>query len=111
MSNKRSIKKSDLALGRNIEKLRLLKNLSRRELGRKINKNEQQILKYETGHDFVPLPIIEKIAVALDQPVNKKIIRRISFVRKTESEENVQLDDELINLYDEAFCIDEDDHL
>lgn len=111
MSYKRNIKKSDLVLGKSIEKLRMLKDVSRRQLGRIINKNEQKIQKYETGQDFVPLPIMEKIAIALDQPVNKKIIRRISFIRKTEFEENVQLDDELILLYEEAFHIDEDDYL
>ena len=69
------------------------------DLGKKINKTKQQIEKYEKG-DFVPLPIIEKIAVALDAPIKKKIIRKISNLRKIEIETQ-QTQEELIDWYNE----------
>jgi transcriptional regulator with XRE-family HTH domain len=100
-TNYKKIRESSQILGKNIERLRLSRDVTRKKLGRSINKNEQQIAKYEKG-EFVPLPVIEAIGKALDEPVPKKIIRRISFVRKLEAEQNAEHDDELIKLYNEA---------
>jgi len=108
MAVKKNIRKSNIILGRNIERLRLIKDLSRMQVGRKVNKNEQQIARYEGGLDFVPLPVLENIANALGEPVAKKIIRRISFTRKLEVEQNTQLEDELIELYNIAFPPDDE---
>ena len=73
------------------------------QLGRKINQTEQQIVKYESGSVLVPLPIVEKIANALDEPITKKIIRKISTLRKLEVEKKTEMADELIDLYNQAF--------
>lgn len=108
MARKKIVSKSQIILGRNIERLRLKKEITRMQLGRKINKTLQQIERYERG-DFVPLPIMESIGLALGEPVQKKIIRRISFLRKLETEEAIDQEEELIELYNEAFPEDEED--
>ncbi|MDA0782651.1 MAG: helix-turn-helix transcriptional regulator [Rickettsiales bacterium] len=98
----KNIRPSSALLGKNIARLRIAKDMSRNQLGRMINKNEQQIAKYEAG-EFIPLPVIEDIGKALDEPVPKKIIRKISFIRKLETEQNAKLDNELSELYNLAF--------
>jgi len=103
------IRESSALLGKNIERLRLYKDISRKKVGRVINKNEQQVARYEAG-DFIPLPVIEDIGKALGEPVAKKIIRRISFTRKLETDKNIRLEEELCELYNQAFGeIDETD--
>lgn len=110
MAIKENIKKSNVVLGRNIERLRLLKEMSRMQVGRKVNQKEQQIVRYERGGALVPLPVLERIAEALGEPIAKKIIRRISSVRKLEVEKNTKMDDELIDLYNEAVPDYKDDY-
>lgn len=102
MANKNNFKKSDIILGKNIERLRISKDLSRKDLSGTLKLTLQQIQKYECGRDLVPLPMLEKIAIALGEPIVKKIIRRISVVRKLEVERNTQMVDELIDLYNQA---------
>jgi transcriptional regulator with XRE-family HTH domain len=102
MAYKRNIKQSNIVLGKNIERLRLLKNMSCAQLGRKINQTKQHIVRYECGEALVPLTVLEDIAFTLDEPIAKKIIRRISIVRKLEVENNTEMADELIALYDIA---------
>lgn len=99
-------KKSDIFLGRQFSEKRRMSDLTRIQLAKKINVVESQITKYETGA-FISLPRIELLANALGEPVIKKVIRKISFVRKTEKEKKVNLDDELIELYSQIF---EDDY-
>lgn len=103
---KRIASKSELFLGRKIEQLRTTKKVTRKELARKINKMEQEVTKYEAG-GFVSLPILENIALALGEQIQKRLIRRISALRHreelTEAEEQ-----ELLDLYDEALSIDDD---
>lgn len=79
------------------------------QLGKAINMKMQHIDGYEKG-GFVPLPIIEKLATAFGNPVEKKIIRRISFLRKLEQEGKGE-QPELQDWYDLALPIpnDEDD--
>lgn len=110
MAGKKIIRKSSsIILGRNIQRTRMAKDMTRMQLARKINKKEQDITRYETGN-FVPLPTLEKIGIAFDEPIAKKIIRRISFVRKLETEQQAEYDDELTDLYNEALPeIEEDD--
>lgn len=94
-------KTAEIHLGKKIEKLRLSKNVTRKQLGHKINETERQIMKFETG-EMLPIPILENIAKVLGEEIPKRIIRRISLLRKVEMETKVeQL--ELIDLYNEAF--------
>lgn len=102
MAIKRDIRKSNIILGKNIERVRIVKNMTQKQLGRKINQVEQQIAKYENGIDLIALPMLEKIASALDEPIAKKIIRKICFTRKLEVEKKIDLTDELIDLYNQA---------
>lgn len=103
MAIKSNVKKSNKILGENIERLRLIQNMSTMQLGRKVNKNQQQIMRYERGCEFVSLPVLENIASALGEPIAKKIIRKISVLRKLEAERKTEMEDELIDLYNEAF--------
>lgn len=102
MATQHNIKKSNIALGKNIERVRIVKNMTRQQLGSKINKTLQQIVKYECEGALVPLPILEKICSALDEPVPKKIIRKICNFRKLEVELKTEMADELIELYNQA---------
>lgn len=99
---KNNIRESSALLGRNIQKMRIAKDISRKQIAKSINKTENQLALYESG-DFISLPMIEAIAEALGEPVEKKIIRRISFVRKLEAEQNTHLEEELCELYNAAF--------
>lgn len=109
MARKRAIKESQLLLGKNIERMRVSKDMTRMQIARKIRKNEQDIAKYESGELLVPLPVLQNIAAALDEPIQKKIIRRISFVRKWEVEKKVAMESELIDLYNEAIPLPEEE--
>lgn len=98
--------KAELLLGKNIERLRLSKKISRMQIGKKINATEQQVAKYESG-EFVPLTVLEAIAEILDMPIQKRVIRRISFLRKLEKETKIE-QEELLELYNAIFS-DQDD--
>lgn len=98
---------AQIVLGKRIERLRLRCGLSRMQLGRAINQKEQQIGKYEAGA-FVPLPMLEKIAEVLGDPIQKRLIRKISFFRKLEQETKTE-QSELLELYQEILCGPEED--
>jgi transcriptional regulator with XRE-family HTH domain len=102
MSIKKNIKKSNIVLGKHIERLRLMQNMSRAQLGREINKTTKQVIKYECGEDLIPLSILENIAYTLDEPIGKRLIRKMSIIRKIEIENDAEMPDELIALYNEA---------
>lgn len=106
MARKKTANKAEILLGKNIERLRLAKKMSRMQLARKINETEQQVAKFETG-GFVPLSTLETIAEALGEPIPKRLIRRISFVRKLEMETKIE-QEELIGLYEEALPLPEE---
>ena len=95
-------KKSDIFLGHLMAEKRRMCDMSKLEVAKKIKVIESQISKFEMG-GFISLPNIEKLAEAYGEPVIKKIIRKISFIRKTEKENNVNLDDELIEQYSKIF--------
>lgn len=99
MSKKRPPNKAELTLGKRIEQLRLAKGMSRLQVGRKVNELEQQIAKFEAGA-FIPLSTLEAIASALGEPIPKRLIRRISFLRKLEIETQIE-QGELVGLYEE----------
>lgn len=101
MSRSQKIFAAEILLGQLIAQARTRKGMTKRDLARLIREKEQQITKYESG-GFVPLPQIEAIAEALGEPVQKKIIRRISFLRKLEKETGTE-QEELSSLYREAF--------
>lgn len=88
-------------LGRKLEQYRKEKGLTSYALARAINVKEQQILKYEKGA-LVPLRILEQLADELHEGVQKKIIRRISFLRKLEDETGEE-QQELATFYTEIF--------
>lgn len=69
-----------ITLGATLEQLRLKKAISRKELGRSVKVTEQQIALYESG-GFVPITMLERIAETLGEPIEKKVIRRISALR------------------------------
>ena len=99
MARKKQPYKAEIILGKTVEALRISKQVTRSQLGRKINKLEQQVAKYEKG-EFIPLPVLEAIYEALGEPIPKRIIRRISFLRKLEMETDVE-QEELCALYNE----------
>ena len=108
MAIKKNFKKSNIALGKNIERLRLIKNMSSMQLGRNINQTRQKILRYECGAALVSLSMLENIACALGEPIPKRIIRKMSIVRKLEVENDTEMADELIALYDQALPVPDD---
>lgn len=97
-------KSAERMLGQLIEQKRRACGLSQMDLGRRINQKQQQIVKYEAG-EFVPLPVLEAICAALDTTAPKRLIRRISFLRKLEMETETE-QAELIPLYHEIFSSD-----
>ncbi len=101
MAKKRMPNKAELLLGKNIKRLRIASGMTRLQLGRKINKKEQEIAKYESG-EFVPLSAIEDIGEAFDITVQKRLIRRISSLRKLEIKTKIEQEG-LLDLYNEAF--------
>lgn len=88
-------------LGSNIRKRRLDLGMSPLDLGRKVNETLQQITRYEEGN-FIALAKLENIIQALELPIPKKIIRRISTLRKLELELGVE-QEELADIYNEIF--------
>lgn len=97
----RKIFEAEQVLSEHICAIRQECQLSRRELAQRINEKEQAITRYETG-GFVPLPSLEALGEAFGRPVQKKIIRRISFLRKLEKEKGEE-QRELISLYQSLF--------
>ncbi len=71
------------------------------QLGKKVNETLQQITKYEEGN-FIALAKLEDLCQALEVPIPKKYIRRISFLRKLEMELE-QEQEGLIEIYDKIF--------
>lgn len=93
MAKKKLYTPSSVTLGENLERLRLQRDMTRLQLGKKVNAKEQQIAKFEQG-EFIPLPMLEKIGLALDDQIPKKVIRKISSLRekaKMEGEESEEL--------------------
>lgn len=80
---------AEIVLGQHLEKMRRAHGMTRQELARRINVTDQQLGKYEDGA-FVPLPVLEAIGEALDAPAPKKLIRRISNLRKLEIEKGLE---------------------
>lgn len=95
------MKTPDMILGNTLLTLREKKDVTRLALGGIINETEQQIAKFEKGA-MVPLTTLEAIAEALGEALPKRIIRRISFLRKLEQETGKpQLD--LVQIYETLF--------
>jgi transcriptional regulator with XRE-family HTH domain len=94
--------KAEILLGKEIEKLRRQRDLTRMQLGKIVNQKEQQIAKYETGGALVPMSMLESIADALDAPIQKKVIRRISLLRKIEIDTETE-QTELLEIYSTLF--------
>jgi transcriptional regulator with XRE-family HTH domain len=106
MATRKTIRESNMFLGKAIERLRILRNMSYMDLGRKINQTKQQIIRYERGEVIIPVNILEQIAYELEQPIAKRIIRKIVIARKIEREEEIELTDELIALYGQVLVDD-----
>jgi transcriptional regulator with XRE-family HTH domain len=102
MAKRRAASPAEAVLGELIKKLRLKQGLSCLQLGRKVNVFAQQIEKYEKG-DFIPIPMLEKLGIALGGRVDKKIIRKISRLRTCEAEDHTDEQETLTELYQEAF--------
>jgi transcriptional regulator with XRE-family HTH domain len=93
---------SSIFLGKRIERTRLHLGLTRLHVAKVLRETEQQIRKYEQG-GFISLPKIEQIAELFGAPIQKKLIRRISTIRKFGQEHDTIYDEELKELYNEAF--------
>jgi len=93
---------ADIVLGEQIEKRRLAREVTRKQLGKVIKVTLQQIEKYEKGIDRVPMARLEIIGEFLDARVQKRIVRRISNLRKLESETG-EIKDELVEIYSTIF--------
>lgn len=89
-------------LGQLLQAARKAQGLTPKQLGHAVNVTLQQITRYEEGA-FIPLPLIENLTGALGQRAPKKLIRRISFLRKLEAEKKQDHAQELCDLYDEVF--------
>lgn len=94
-------REAERVLGEVLMKERMVRGLSRLDVGKKINKKEQEIAKFEAG-EFIPLPVLEAYAEALGEPIQKKFIRRISFLRKLEIEKKEE-QHELVEIYRALF--------
>lgn len=97
---------SAIWLGKRIERIRTVKGISLRDVAKLLKLTEKQVVAMERGA-FISLPNIEKLAVLFEQPVEKKLIRRISNTRKLEQEHDTSYDEELQALYGEAFQLEE----
>lgn len=100
MKKKRPATDAQIRLGELLHKLREHKNVSRKELGKMVKVTEQQIAKYEAGA-FVPMAMLENLSTSLGEQIPKKLIRRISALRKIELQEEEEIA-ELIEVYEEA---------
>ena len=98
---KRTPFEHEIVLGKNIWRLRDSLGLGPRDIGKKLRITEKQYLHLEMGA-LVPLPSLEIIGKALGHPVQKKYIRKISFLRKLEMETNVE-QTELVEIYNYIF--------
>lgn len=101
-------RKSEVFLGQKIKRLRVILQMSQMQLGRKVNDSCQQIDRYETGA-LIPLAKLEDLAEALGTRIPKKIIRRISIERKLQTETEKDRNEELVELYEQAFSEEEDE--
>lgn len=92
---------AQILLGQKIEQYRKNLGLTRMQLGKIINETEQQVARFEAGA-FVPIALLERIGKALENRIEKRIIRRIAKWRDIELHEKVDMP-ELIDLYEQAF--------
>lgn len=104
---KRTPFEHEIVLGKNIWRLRDHLGLGPRDIGKKLRMTEKQYLQLERGA-LVPLPKLEIIGKALGHPVQKRDIRRISFLRKLEMETSMEQVG-LIDIYNEIFPHPEDE--
>ncbi len=98
---KRTPFEHEIILGKNIWRLRDSLGLGPRDIGKKLKMTEKQYLQLERGA-LIPLPKLEIIGKVLGHPVQKRYIRKISFLRKLEMETNIE-QRELADIYNEIF--------
>lgn len=60
----------EVHVGDRIKEMRKNKKVTQKELAKRIQKSERMVQKYESGEVSPPLDVIEKIADALDVPLN-----------------------------------------
>jgi transcriptional regulator with XRE-family HTH domain len=98
---------AELALGKRIALLRKKRDMTYLQVGRIVNEKIQQLERYEKGA-LVPVVRLEHIAEALGSPIQKRIIRKIVFLRKLEKETST-IQEELIDIYNSLFVEDLED--
>ena len=98
VTRKHTLKQSNVFLGKKIEELRLLRGMTRLELGKKLKVTIQQMDKYEAGIDTIPLSLLEKIEEACNIYLPKKYMRKIGVLRQSEDE--AESEQELLQIYD-----------
>lgn len=88
-------------LGSELKRVREEQEMPCKKLARIVNVTDTQIRKFEAGA-FVPMAMLEALAEALGEPIPKRIIRRISNLRKMEIEDH-EPQDELKQIYTTLF--------
>ena len=63
--------KLDVIIGHSLRNARRVRRVSRKELGARIGVSYQQLQKYETGQNRLPVSRLLKIAAVLGQPVEQ----------------------------------------
>lgn len=66
------------SIGENIKKIRQDKGLSQKELANRVNVSQSAIYYYESGKREIRLDMLEKIAVALETPLDRFIEVKVS---------------------------------
>ncbi len=107
MRNRHTPNDAEMMLATMIIEQRMRMGLSRMQLAKKLKVTEAQIGKYETG-SLVPLGKIEELGLIFGERVEKRVIRRISFLRKLERDIRVE-QTELSEIYQELFPVEEDE--
>ncbi len=98
---KRTPFEHEKVLGKNIWRLRDNLGLGPRVISKKLKMTEKQYLLLEMGA-FIPLDKLQIIGTVLGHPVQKKYVRKISFLRKLEKETNIE-QTELVEVYNYIF--------
>lgn len=95
--------KTNQFLGSLISEIRQSQDITLKQFAKTLRLMHQQLEKYESGIDLIPIKMLETIADELGYPIQKKLVRKIMKIRSLEPEERHEYLDDLIELYREAF--------
>lgn len=89
-------------LGEQLRKLREVKSLSPLDFCKKVNVTTGQLEKYEKGIDMIPLSTLEIFEEKLGLYLPKKVMRKLSVLRRDVEENN----EELSEIYKTIFFLE-----